>query len=1235
MSRLAPLVGLSLLATLAACSNNLAPPTPGVAITPETPTTIDELSIEVLEPEAGENGQYGGGQGYNQVDPGTYNATVTWTLDGEGQPDFDGALSIPADATAKGQTWEVTVVNKGEELNSDAAVAQVTILNTPPLAEVVIPVDVPQADEDVVAVASGSDVDSDAVTLSYAWTVDGQETAWDGDTVPSSETQRGEVWEVTVTPNDGEVDGEPVTATASIANVAPELLTLTLAPSEVREASVVTATVSTDDIDGDVVTVSYAWKVNGTVVQEGETDSIDGTLFNKGDTIQVTVTPNDGFIDGAPMDSEVLTVLNTLPVVDSAAIDPAELFESSIASCLATGWQDDDADAEAYNTRWLVDGAEASLSSTADGSIFSHLQSVVCELTPFDGEEIGTPVLSDPIVVGNTVPVLTSAALSTTTPAEGETLSVTLGTASDEDGHSITYAYAWYAGGSLVGTAATLDSASFSKGQSVYVVVTPNDGFDDGLPVTSDTATVSNTLPTLSGLTLSPSAPYTLETISASETTADADGDTVTVTYAWTVDGTLQSETGSTLDASLSSKGQVVSVTATPNDGEGDGTSSSASVTVLNTVPSITSADLDGTSVDESGSLTCSASGWSDDDGDSEGYSYSWTADGTEISTSATISGGDFSKGQVLVCTITPNDGEEDGSPVSSSSVTVDNSAPILSGVTLSSTTPVEGETLSVTLGTASDADGDSITYSYEWQVNGTTVSTASTLDSGDFDKGDAIIVIVTPNDGTIDGAAVTSATATAQNTPPVISSVTLNNSAPTTNQTITASVSSSDVDGDSVSYTYAWTVDGVLVGETGASLAGSTYFDKDQSIVVTVTPNDGTDDGTPVASTAAIGANTAPTAPTIAIDPSNPDDSEDLLCEVSVESTDADGDTVTYSATWTQNGTSFGSLSTSTFTNDTVDAANTVDGDTWVCTVTPNDGDDDGSTDTASVEIINWAGVRDFSVCGATGYAGPTQSDCDTDYSGTSLASEVTVTDGVQTWTVPTTGTYLIEAYGAQGAAGDGTYVGGLGAYMSGEFSLTAGDVLTILVGQEGEGQSSGSNGGGGGGSFVLNSSGTPLLIAGGGGGTRESVVDNGCDALTSEYGGEGSGSGTTGVCTATGTLGEGGAASSYSWGSGGAGLNSDGDGDYGGGGGTAIVDGGEGGQGSASTWSTCGDEADGGFGGGGSGRGCYGGGGGGYTGGEGGRVAGGGGSYNSGSNASNTAGVQSGDGEVSIDLQ
>ena len=267
------------------------------------------------------------------------------------------------------------------------------------------------------------------------------------------------------------------------------------------------------------------------------------------------------------------------------------------------------------------------------------------------------------------------------------------------------------------------------------------------------------------------------------------------------------------------------------------------------------------------------------------------------------------------------------------------------------------------------------------------------------------------------------------------------------------------------------------------------------------------------------------------------------------------------------------------------------------------------------------------FGTCAAEGPIGPSESDCIAAYSGTTLSSGVAVIDGLQRWEVPSTGDYNITATGAQGASGDPSYVGGLGAMVSGTFSLTAGDVLWVAVGQMGLGQSSGSNGGGGGGSWVVMDDDTPLVIAGGGGGTRTSVDQNGCDATASEFGTTASGDATVWSCAdRSDTPGYGGAASSYSWGSGGGGFYSSGGEDCGGAGGSAWVEGVTGGMGSD-------DTSYGGFGGGGSGQGCAGGGGGGgYSGGEGGRVAGGGGSYNGGVDPVSEIGVGEGDGSVTI---
>jgi hypothetical protein len=246
-----------------------------------------------------------------------------------------------------------------------------------------------------------------------------------------------------------------------------------------------------------------------------------------------------------------------------------------------------------------------------------------------------------------------------------------------------------------------------------------------------------------------------------------------------------------------------------------------------------------------------------------------------------------------------------------------------------------------------------------------------------------------------------------------------------------------------------------------------------------------------------------------------------------------------------------------------------------------------------------------------------------------------VVVSGGIQSWTVPATGTYHVVAIGAQGASGDSGFVGGHGAQVSGDFALTAGQVLKLVVGQAGSGQGSGSNGGGGGGSFIVNASNVPLLIAGGGGGTRTSVLQNGCDASVTQFAVTGSGGSQTSTCTLeTTNLGLGGIISSTSWGSAGAGFNGDGATDSSGGGthggGYSWANGILGGT----SDSPCGVSAPGGFGGGGAGNGCFGGGGGGgYSGGDGGRVAGGGGSFNSGTSPSAIVAVST-DGGIVITL-
>ncbi len=256
------------------------------------------------------------------------------------------------------------------------------------------------------------------------------------------------------------------------------------------------------------------------------------------------------------------------------------------------------------------------------------------------------------------------------------------------------------------------------------------------------------------------------------------------------------------------------------------------------------------------------------------------------------------------------------------------------------------------------------------------------------------------------------------------------------------------------------------------------------------------------------------------------------------------------------------------------------------------------------------------FTNLDGTGQTGPTST---AGYAGTSLDGLVTLSSGIQQWTVPATGTYTVQAVGATGGNQGETSVSvGHPANMNGELYLTAGDQLKILVGQHGYQGSTRPGWGGGGGSFVATAGDKPLIVAGGAGSSH-----------TRRY--------NRGLSTQNASLTPSGKNGSRGWNI----TWSDGYGATGGRGGDGAGFFGNGTTGNGNIYRAVagqgphtvpqafingglGDAVGGGFGGGGGVTNTWGGGGGGYSGGQGGfggspYAGGGGGSYNSGSNPNN----------------
>jgi hypothetical protein len=400
--------------------------------------------------------------------------------------------------------------------------------------------------------------------------------------------------------------------------------------------------------------------------------------------------------------------------------------------------------------------------------------------------------------------------------------------------------------------------------------------------------------------------------------------------------------------------GDTVTCTVTPWDGTDEGTPVSDSVTIDNSAPSIASISVSPSVAGAEDTLTCSYSGYSDADGDADQSIFAWSVNGAGVGSESTLSGA-FVGGDTIACQVTPYDGTDTGSPLSTGLI-IDNTSPVVADATISPDPAYTDDTLTCTAGTTTDADGTtSFTYNYDWVVNGSLAATGTTLGDAKHERDDKVVCEVTADDGSITGEPVSSETLTISNTAPEVLAVSLSPSSPTVEDSLTVTATTSDLDGDTVTLTYVWSVDGSDPGTSSQFLEGGTDFIKGQDISVTIAPNDGTDTGSSLSSSTVTVANTPPGQPTLAITPSEPTGGiDDLVCEIDNDAEDIDGDALTYVMSWSVNGTNYTGATTTTWSGDTVLAANTFGGETWECASLPNDGEDDGSPGVATVVLEN-----------------------------------------------------------------------------------------------------------------------------------------------------------------------------------------------------------------------------------------------------------------------------------------
>jgi len=464
---------------------------------------------------------------------------------------------------------------------------------------------------------------------------------------------------------------------------------------------------------------------------------------------------------------------------------------------------------------------------------------------------------------------------------------------------------------------------------------------------------IAAAVPVMTSVTVTPTTAYTNTTLSCTAAATDADGDVVTFTYAWLInDVVLGGATASTLTGASFAEGNAVKCRATPSDGGASGTAmTSAAVTILNSTPVMTAVTVTPSTAYTDTLLTCNPSS-SDADGESVSHTFTWQRDGVPLGgqTAATLAGSQFSRAHVITCTATPSDGTVSGTAMTSGGVTILNTPPVISGI---SVTPSPATTTSVLscAHTPSDADGDAVNRTYAWLRNTLVIAgaTGASLDgAAEFGYGDQIQCRITPNDGIVSGATVTSGVLAISNTPPVMTSVTLSPGPVYTNDTVTCTPSASDGDGHGVNYSYEWLLNnGVISGQNGTMLSG-TYFSRGQEVRCRVTPNDTIASGGSMTSAPLTISNTPPVMATVTVAPSSAYTFTTLTCGVTAG--DADGDGLSYSYAWYVEGGLAGS--SASLTGD-----NFIRGDDVYCVASPFDGTNGGSSMQSGTIVIQNAG--------------------------------------------------------------------------------------------------------------------------------------------------------------------------------------------------------------------------------------------------------------------------------------
>ncbi len=708
-----------------------------------------------------------------------------------------------------------------------------------------------------------------------------------------------------------------------IKNTPPSRPEVQLGPEDPISGSELVATATAADVDGDALSLRYAWLRDGVLQRALSGPKVPAGTVKKGETWEVMVAAHDGDDEGESAVAEVV-VHNTAPTKPEIGIEPSlPRVGEAVRVKVMKAASDLDRDVLTYRYSYWVDDRPLHLPESTDVippfTLRKHSR-VRISVAAFDGEVEGPAAEAELTVANTPPPPPTGRVLWPREPRTNDALFArVVDQEADADGDAIGYRYEWLKNGQKTSYQREVPASATRKDERWTLVLTPFDGEALGAEVRAEVV-IENTPPPEPSVILGKQEFDTSERIEPLvKVSEDDDGDPVRIELQWVRNDEPQRfpKEQRWLGPELTRRDDVWEVWAYTSDGQANSDRVRRRFTISNSRPSAPGINVtpeEPTTRSELRVLVTQPA--TDPDGDPVSYRYYWFRNGLEMAdwpmNKAQLGKAELRKGDVWRVEVTADDGEAEGE-AHHAEFRVRNHPPDKPRVSIKPAQPTTLDPLVCKPERGEDADEDRIVYRTAWFVDGQPQPFSLDMDvvpPALTYKGQSWHCEVTAFDGTDASEPARATAVVVANSPPGVPKVRLEPALVTTETELRCVLEqpSTDDDRDLVTYEYRWRKNnapfrpkGVGRGE-GVVIIPPGIAKRGEQWGCEIVPSDGQHNG-PAGRAVVRVDNAVPPPPVVRLSPAQPVAGDTLRCEIISQASDSDGDKVSYSFAWQKDG--------------------------------------------------------------------------------------------------------------------------------------------------------------------------------------------------------------------------------------------------------------------------------------------------------------------------------------------